>query len=234
MTSLFGAVGGALGGIFGGVNNPAPQINYTPPGFTGGGLTTSFNGNNYSVSPTADRTAAVGGVASTYGQQANDIAGLRSTVTPGFSQMRTTALADLDNQRTSALGNLRDNLAQRRILGSSFATDALSRADQDYQQQRQNTIATSFMNELQANQQLIQQQYTAARGSFQTGLDELNLEAGLASTLTGQATSVLANVATTQTQLDAFFQANKAQFWAGTGAMAGKGIGQVAQMAMAA
>lgn len=234
MSSLFGAIGGAIGGYFGGVNNPAPQTNYTPPGFTGGGLTTSFSNNQYSVSPDANRTAAVGGVASTFGQQAGAISDLRSTVTPGFSQARTTALADLDNQRTSALGNLRDNLAQRRILGSSFATDALSRADQDYQQQRQKTIADSFMSELQANQTLIQQQYTAARGQFQTGLDELNLEAGLASTLTGQATSVLANVATTQTQLDAFFQANKAQFWAGTGAMAGKGIGQVAQMAMAA
>lgn len=180
----------------------APTVNFAPSGFSGGGLNASFSNNNFSVSPTADRSAAVGGVASTFGQQASDIGGLRQQWAPGASALRSSLMTSLQNNRTQGLGNLRDNLAQRRVLGSSFAQNSLASADQEYQQQIQQIQAQTFLQELGAQQQLIQQQYTAARGQFQTGLDEMNLEAGLASDLTGRATSALASAATTQAQLD--------------------------------
>lgn len=229
-------LGSLIGGIAGGVNKPATQINYTPPGFSGGGLSTTFSGGNYGVTASPDRMNLVGGVANTFGQQASALGDLRSTVTPGFSQMRTAALSDLDSARTSALGDLRDNLAKRRVLGSSFASDALTRADRDFQAQRQDVIAKSYLAELSANQTLIQQQYEAARGQFQTGLNELNLEAGIAADLTGKASTTLASVANTQAQLDAWFQANKAQFFAGIGGAAGStlfGTGNLGQLKLA-
>ena len=179
-----------------------PTLNVNPASFSGGGLTGSFANNTFSVSPTADRSAAVGGVSTTFGQQASDIAGLRQQWAPGASALRSSLMTALQNNRTQALGNLRDNLAQRRVLGSSFAQNSLASADQEYQQQIQQIQAQTFLQELQAQQGLIQQQYTAARGQFQTNLDEMNLEAGVATQLTSQATQVMSSAATTQAQLD--------------------------------
>lgn len=232
MTTLLGGIGGAIGGLLGGVNDPAPKINFTPPGFSAGGLSATFNGNTYGVSADPSRLAAVGGVAGTFGQQANALSKIAGQWTPGFSNLRTSLMNSLQNNRTQALGNLRENLSSRRVLGSSFAQDTLARADQEYQQQIEKAQADTFLQELQATQQTNQMQYEAARGQYQTVINEMNLEAGLAADLTAKAGPLLQNVATTQTQLDAAFQANKMQFWAGTGASIGAGIGNIAGSAL--
>lgn len=214
-----------LGNLFNPPQVNAPRVNFTPPSFSGGGISATFGNNGYTVSPSADRTAAVGGVASTFGQQAGDIAGLRTQFAPGFSALRQSQLSALNNSRTAAIGNLRDNLASRRILGSSFAQNSLATADQEYQQKQSEVIAQTYLQELGAQQQLIQQQYTAARGQFQTSLDEMNLEAGIASDLTGRATAALSSAATTQAQLDAqaaqFNATQKANYAAGFGKFVG-------------
>lgn len=193
-----------LSGMFGGNQVKAPTVNVNPTGFVGGGLFGGFNAatNNYSVSPDASRTSAVQGVQSTFNNQAADIGNLRTQFAPGFSNLRSSLMTELQNNRTQAMGNLRDNLAQRRVLGSSFAQNSLANADQTYQQQIQQIQAQTFLQELGAQQQLIQQQYGAARGAFQSGLDEMNLEAGVAANLTSKATSALTQAATTQAQLD--------------------------------
>jgi hypothetical protein len=189
----------------------APQINFTPAGFSGGGLSGGFANNTYSVGASAGRNAAVGGVANTFGQQAQDIAGVRQQWAPGMSNLRSSLMTALQNNRTQGLGNLRDNLAQRRVLGSSFAQNSLANADQQYQQQIEQVQAQTFLTELSAQQQLIQQQYTAARGQFQTSLDEMNLEAGITTQLTSQATSALSSAANTQAQLDLQAQTTNAK-----------------------
>lgn len=199
-----------LGNLFGG--NDAPQINYTPSGFNAGGLNATFSGNNYNIAPSDARTSAVGQIASTFASQNQQLGALRAGVQPGFSAFRQAGMATLQNQQAAGIGNLRDSLAQRRILGSSFASDAITRANLDYAQQQANFQAQSYLQELQANQQLIQQQYTAARGQFQTGLDELNLEAGLAADLTGRASQSMASIAQANAQLQAQSQAGAGQF----------------------
>lgn len=212
-----------------GTSVQAPQINYTPTGFSGGGLSGLFGGGGFNVSGSAGRNAAVGGVANTFGQQAQDIAGLRQQFAPGQSQLLNTQLTQLQNNRTQALGDLRSNLAQRRVLGSSFAQNSLANADQTYQQQQQQVIAQSYMQDLQAQVQLQQQQYTAARGQFQTGLDEMNLEAGLASQLGSQASSAMASIAQTQAQLNLQAQTTNAnntmKTLGGIGSLIGLGLG---------
>lgn len=221
-----------LGNILG-TNVQAPNVlqNVNPTGFSGGGLFGGFNKttNQYSVGSDPTRQAAVSGVANTFGQQAQDIAGLRQQWAPGASQLLQTQLTNLQNNRTQALGDLRSNLAQRRVLGSSFAQNSLANADQTYQQQQQSVIAQTYMQELQAQQQLSQQQYAAARGQFQTGLDEMNLEAGVAQQLTSQATSALTSAAQTQAQLDLQAQTTNAnntmKTLGGIGSLIGLGIG---------
>ena len=224
LAPLLPAAGLALGGLFGGASKAPPKVNYNHPGFNAGGLSASFGNNGYSISPTGDRTAAVGGIANTFGQQATDIAGLRSQFTPGFSALRQAQLSQIGSNRTAAIGNLQQNLQNRRVLGSSFAQDAVNRTQEQYDQQQQQVIAQTYLQELSAQQQLIQQQYTAARGQFQTGLDEMNLEASVAAELTGKASSTLESAAATQAQLDAANAAGQGKFFGGLGQMFGSGL----------
>lgn len=217
-----------LNNLFG-TSVQAPQVQAQIAGFNGGGLTGGFSGNSFNVSPTADRSAAVGGVSSTFGGQAADIGNLRSQFAPGASQMLQTQLTALNNNRTQSLGNLSQNLAQRRVLGSSFAQNSLANADQSYQQQIAQTTAQSYLQELSVQSQLSQQQWTAARGQFQTNLDEMNLEAGVATQLTSQATSAMTSAAQTQAQLDLQAQTTNAnntmKMLGGLGSLAGFALG---------
>jgi hypothetical protein len=185
-----------------GTESAAPSINYSPSGFTGGGLTGSYSGNNFSVTPDANRTGTVNSIADTYAKLGSETGDLRSTVAPGFNDMLKARLTDLDNQGTAAIGNLKQNLQSRRILGSSFGEDTISRANNTIQQQRDAVIADNFQKSLEANNQLLTQQYAAYAKQFQTGLDELNLEAGQASALNSTGSQILANNARTLSELN--------------------------------
>lgn len=237
LAPLLPVAGMALGGILGGSGQSAPQVSAPQiqtslPGFNAGGINAQPGANgNYNVTPTDARLGTVGGIQSTFNQQAGDIANLRNQFAPGFSALRQAQIATLNNSRTAALGNLRDNLARRRVLGSSFAQDSLARADQEYQTTAANVQAQTYLQELQASQQLIQQQYTAARGSFQTGLDEMNLEAGLAASLSTKASDALNSAATTQAQLDLQASTTNAKMSADASAGAGKFFGSIGQSA---
>lgn len=213
---------GLLGSLFSGSK---PQVNYTPPGFNAGGLSATFGGNGYNVTPSADRSGTVSGLSNTFTQEGNQFGNLASTVQPGFSALRKAQLDQLNNSRTAALGNLQQNLARRRVLGSSFGQDAITRANLDYNQQAANIQAQTYLQELQSSQQLIQQQYTAASQSFQTNLNEMNLEAGVAADLTGKASQTLSQVAAYQAKLDAESAAGAGKFFGNIGSQLGSALG---------
>lgn len=210
----------------------APLTSFTPPGINAGGLTSSFGPNGIGITADANRMAAVGGLQNTFGQQADALAGLRSTVAPGFSDLRTAALTDIENSRSAAIGNLRENLQRRRVLGSSFAQDAVSRGEAEFAKKKAETEAISYLQELEATQQLMQQEFAARRGVFQTGLDEMNLEATLAAGLAGKATDVLGKNAQVEAYLNAQEQAAQGKFIGNlvqpVADAAGKGFGKAA------
>ncbi len=181
----------------------AGLTNFTPPGINAGGLSSTYGPGGIGITADANRTAAVSGLSDTFGQQAGEIGGLRATVAPGFSNLRTAALNQIENARSNAIGNLRENLQRRRVLGSSFAQDAASRTEAEFAQEKAKTEAQSYLQELEATNQLIQQEFTARRGVFQTGLDEMNLEANLAAGLAGKATDVLGKNAQVEAMLKA-------------------------------
>lgn len=210
---------------------PAPQINFSPAGFSGSGGSASFAGGQYGFTPSAASTSAIGNLASTFGQQAGALGQLRQSVAPGFSQFRQAGLRDLSNQQRATTSNLRDNLAQRRILGSSFAQDSLGRTNAEFEKQRTDFIAQSYLQEVATSQQLIQQQYQAAAQQYTVGINQMNFETGIAAHLTSQATSASAAVAEAQARIDQTQSMNQAtmQFnYDKMGADASAGMGKLA------
>lgn len=201
--------------LFGGGSSSIQQ--FQPVGINAGGLTGNVNKTSATVSASGERQGLVGSIAATFPEQAKQIADLRSQVTPGFGALTTSRLQQIENSRQQAIGNLSQNLASRRVLGSSFAQDTLARANAEYGQQAADAAAQSFLQELDLNNQLLQEQFSAQRGEYQTKLDELNLEANAATQLASQATAQLGENARLQAQLDA-------QSASGLGQLVGLGL----------
>lgn len=218
--------------FFGGGDEPSDALkNFTPSGFSGGGFNTSFGpGGTLAIAPTAERTGLVQRLGKSFGDLASEIGGLRPKVAPGFSDLRRSRLGEIESARSSAIGNLRENLARRRVLGSSFGQDALVRAENEFGMARDKVAAETFLQEMEATNQLIQQQFAAQRGQFQTGLDELNLEADVATKLSANATNALQKNAAALAELEAKDAAGMGKFFGDVGGTlfgdAGKAIGK--------
>ena len=180
----------------------APQINYTPAGYGTAGGSASFAGGQYQFTPSAAATSAIDGLQSTFQQQANAYGALANTVQPGFSQLRRAGLNQINTQQQATTSNLRDNLAQRRVLGSSFGNASISNSDAEFAQQKANFTAQSYLQEVSTSQQLIQQQYQAATQSYAAGINQMNFDTGIAAQLTSQASSAMANMAQAQASID--------------------------------
>lgn len=208
---------GGLSGVIGDVTGllSPRQGGYQPPplGFSGGGLTGNQTPSGFKVTASPGRTSLVSDIGSAYGTQADYWKNLASTLTPGFGALTqrlssanqaltTSALNTLENSRQAAIGNLRENLNQRRISGSSFGEDSLTRAEAEFSKQKQDVLAqqqaneaniqaNSYLQELNATNQIMQQSFTASQNALASSLNEMNLEAGLASQLGAQSYNTL-------------------------------------------
>jgi hypothetical protein len=204
------------------------KADLNPVSLNAGGLSSTLKKGVLSITPSADRVAQVNNLASQFGAQAGELSTLRSQYAPGYSALRAAQLASIENARQSAVSNLRDNLARRRVLGSSFASDAETRANLDFENQKNNVISDTYLKELDATNNLINEEYTARVNQVSTGLNELNLEANTGATLVAQANQVLTNSAQLQTQIatqgiSTLGQINTAQAQLDAGAQSGAG-----------
>lgn len=179
------------------LSNPANSF----AGFSGGGLSGSLVGGNAVVTADPTRSALVGNMSNVYAQQIAKLSDLAAQIAPGASQLRTAQLQDLQNQQTSAVSNLRQNLESRRVLGSSFAQDAVNRTNASFDQQRASTLAQTYQQELDATHQIINEQATAGTNQFDQFLKESNLEAGIAGQLSSQATAAMSAAQKAQADL---------------------------------
>lgn len=117
----------------------------------------------------------------------NDVGALRDTVTPGFSVLRDRRLEAVEHARSKGMGDLRDSIARRRVAGSSFANDSISRAESEYGKLRSDTEAQTFLEELDANMRLISQQQSLGTSAMQALQNRFQTELGALGNLTSLA-----------------------------------------------
>lgn len=108
-----------------------------------------------------------------------DVQGLREDVRPNFSAFRTAGLGQLANERDRTIGNLRESLARRGVLGSSFAADSLSRSGAEFGQRRAEFEAQVGLQEASATQALIGFENSLIMQQIAREFQEFSLAAGL-------------------------------------------------------
>jgi hypothetical protein len=215
LPSLISA-GASLGAsaLMGGRSAPSATENFQPTGIDAGGLLSRITKKgNVGINVDPKRLGLVNSVASLFPEEADLVHGLRDSVAPGISQLRASRLQQIDDARRSAIGNLRENLSRRRVLGSSFGQDAITRAESEFAGQRESVAADSFLKEFELTNQMIAREFDLHRSEFTTKLDELNLEANIATKLAGAATEQLGANARIQSQLEAQAAAGQGKFF---------------------
>ena len=146
-----------------------------------------------------------------------DIDTLRGTLTPGYSQLREAASREVSNARTRGIGNLRENLARRRVLGSSFGEDALARAEAEFGDLAARTQTQSFLAELEANLKVSAFEFEQINTALQREFQEIGLAAGFTTNI-GQ---IVSQAQQTAQQMAAQEAAGRGQL---LGSLAGLGV----------
>lgn len=171
-------------------------------------------GNNFGFEiaggATPERQAAVQGMSGALSNKASEFGLLRSEVRPGFGRLTQSRLTDLEDQRRRRVGDVRQALSRRRILGSNFARDEISREEAGFNRERDRITAESFLAELAASVDLVGKEFDSQAQSFQVLLDELNLEASTALALATGAQSVYGSLKGQAMQLSAEAQQQSA------------------------
>lgn len=227
-------------GIFGGASSSERILQrFQPVGFNAPGGVGSFRNNTYTVTPSAARTTAIGDIRAGFDARASAIRGLRGQVTPGFgrlSQIRQeglrTRLAGIRDEGRRAVGSVREQLARRRLAGSSFQTAEVSRAESMVRQELDKARAEgnqldaeAFLQEIALNSELVAQEFDSTIQGAQTVLDQLNLDTATAATMAIGASQLMAANIQAQAEARAAQQAAGEDFL-GTvlGMFSGKGF----------
>lgn len=197
-----------MSSLFGG--GSTPQVSFTPSGFVNHtGFSVSGQG-GVTESPTLQSN--IGGLQQTFQNASSAFGALGATVKPGFSQFRLAGLTDIANQFMKQRSNLQDTLAQRRILGSSFANAQFSDLAATEAQTKADFEANSYLQELQASMQTTQAQFTAQAQSYSSAIAQTNIESATAASLTASNNQIGAQIASANAQLQASAQAGAGSF----------------------
>jgi hypothetical protein len=249
-SDIFGALGsagslaGSIGSLFGSSGNDnnvensqaallRKQIPYTrsivTPGYTFSGGALADRGNSYANANANLNTLYGNQLGALNAFSTGNLAPLSARLAPGYGQLTQAMVQQAQNKGAQTYGNLRDQLAQRNILGASFAQNQLSGQQSQNLQDENLARANAFQQEMTATLGLNQQQMDVlaqqlANANAQAG--QVNATASQKLNELGVAAAFLKNVNQADSPVsDAYKQAAIAQSLGGAGSTTGTTTG---------
>lgn len=108
---------------------------------------------------------------------------LLSQISPGFGRFSKATSERFDQDRDRAVGNLREQLAKRRVLGASFANDQIGSLERQYLMDKEEAMSKALLQELEMTNQVIQARSEARNKTISTGLSQIQFETGIGADL---------------------------------------------------
>ena len=203
MASIAGKVAGGLASAVGGklidkaLNKDRSKraeraeraiLDFRPRGFSSGDVTARFNPATglFEIAGSDRLRTLPQNLSGGFADRAARLEGLLSTL-PTAPRSTEAAINALRSRSRASVGNLRDNLARRRLGGSSFAADAISRAEAEFAERegvlRDELSQRDFQNELTLAQQrigLVDEITRANVAKVQSLIQGMGLDANLA------------------------------------------------------
>lgn len=195
-------------GVFGGKSASEGILQrFRPVSFATAGATSAFDPatNTVSVNRTPARESAVSNLVRGFDSQAQAFRGLRGSVAPGAGRL-SQGLQASTQARISALrgegrrtvGNIRENLARRRLAGSSFQASEVAAAESEFAMREDQVRAESavaeaqgFMQEIDLTRDLIDKEFGASISGLQTVLQDLNFDTAVGAEIAGLASQLM-------------------------------------------
>lgn len=206
---------GIVRGLFGGRSRAERTLGrFRPISFEAPGGTGRFDprANIVSFTRGAPTERVIGELRSTLGAQAGEIRALRPLVSPGFGRLTEARVGALRTAERRTIGDLRENLARRRVLGSSFAQAATTRARAEFAEREGVIRGESFLQELALTTQLIEREFAASTQAVASELTQLNFETSLAAQQSNAASAAVQANLTAQAQAAAAQEGGAAEF----------------------
>lgn len=184
-------------------------LTFRPRGFSSGDLTARFNPSTGLFEITgSDRLRTLPrSLSQGFADRSSRLESMLSTL-PTAPRSTENAITALRGRRRAAVGNLRENLARRRLGGSSFAADAISRAEAEFAERegllRDELSQRDFQNELTLAQQrigLVDEITRANVSKVQSLIQGLGLDAQLSQPLLASIMGTSASNAAIQSEL---------------------------------
>lgn len=195
VTDAVGLTGsGSITDTLFGNNIPNELKNPRLTSFSSPGLDATFSSPeqlNLTRSPEVNQSLS--GISSAFQNQSSQLGALKPLVEPGFGRLTEAGIRAIRDARRSSIGDLKTNLSRRRVLGSSFGADDVSRTNAEFAKRENEFTSQAFVQELELSKQLINEQATAQANSFLQILQQSNLESQLATQLASGVTAVLSN-----------------------------------------
>lgn len=137
------------------------------------------------------------------GRLGGTFAELQGQVKPGFGGLTDARVKAIRDRADEAVGNLRESLSRRKVLGSSFASDALTRTELAFAQEEEGARAQSFVEEMGLSRQLAVDEAVATGQLGQLSGNLLNLDA---ESLQVESQTIALDMGLTQQNADLFGQ----------------------------
>jgi hypothetical protein len=118
------------------------------------------------------------------GADENSYQDLLSQIRPGFGRLSEAQQEQIKNSYAQRYGDLRSQLARRRVLGSSFANADLERMNLERDQQMRASMAESMVQELKMTGDVLKAQTDSRNQTIQTAFSQLQFEGNLGINLT--------------------------------------------------
>jgi hypothetical protein len=157
---------------------------FRPANYTGPGHNIAIDQNgNINMGRTGEAQGVMDRLLSGMDTDEGSFGALLSQITPGFGRLSQARGAQIDADRERGVGNLREQLAKRRVLGASFANDQIGSLERQYMMDKDKALAESLTQELEMTNNVIQARSEARVKSVSTALNEIQFETNVGAQL---------------------------------------------------
>ncbi len=94
---------------------------------------------------------------------------LEEDVRPGFGRFTEAATRTIRNAASRRIGNLREQLRQKRVLGASFAEDLITRTALEFAQEEEAVRARAGIAEIAASLEVLDRMASVGVGEIRGG-----------------------------------------------------------------
>ena len=158
-------MGNIVKGIFGGPERRLKKfrpVNFSAPGLAGTFTKVGKNQFDLDLARSPGVDAALSGLTSGLAARSAEFGALRERVAPGFGDLTRARVGAIRDASQRTVGNLRNRLRQRRVLGSSFGQSQIDATEATFAREEERARAEGVIGEIGLSSELIAREFAGA------------------------------------------------------------------------